>query len=236
LRPLFARAVTVDVEIAGQTRPFLLDTGAGITVVTPEVARLAGCTPFGRGTGFRHSGERIDVPRCQTVPLRLGPLTLSPEAGVMDLATLGLQGVDGLVALQTLDLTGRRLILETPASLAQRVRGMKQLSVRPSRQVGGASLDYMVEVSAPRGNLWLELDSGNMGPVLLSPHALEQLGVDIPDGESRPVTLGLRGLGPTELEAVRRDTIYDGLLNAVFFEGRLVTFDLPAGRLWVSER
>lgn len=243
LRPLGSRFVTVDVEIGGKTLPFLVDTAGGLTVVSPEVAQLAGCTPFGRGTGFRSSGERLDMPRCAAVPMRLGPLSLTPEAAVLDLEGLGLRGADGLVALQTLeghaftlDVTGRRLILETPASLARRVQGMRELSVRAAHQAGGASLDVFVEVAAPIGNLWLELDSGNAGPVLLSPHALQQLGLDIPADRPQTVTLDIRGLGPTQVEAIRSDRIYDGLLNAAFFAGRLVTFDMEAERVWVSDR
>lgn len=243
LRPLGSRLVTVDVEIGGKTLPFLLDTAGGITIVSPEVATLAGCTPFGRGTGFRHSGERLDMPRCLSIPLRLGSLALSPEAALLDLKGLGLQGADGVVALQTLDgqaftidFTGRRLILETPASLARRVQGMRELSIREAHQAGGASLDIMVEVAAPTGNLWMELDSGNAGPVLLSPHALQQLGVDVPADRPQAVTLDIRGLGPTQVQAMKKDMIYDGLLNAAFFNGRLVTFDLEAERVWVSAR
>lgn len=234
--------VTADVEIGGKTLTFLVDTGGGLTTVTPETARLAGCTPFGRFTGFRAIGERLDASRCASIPMRLGPVELSPEAAVLDLARLGLKGVDGSIALQTLegraftlDVSGKRLVLETPESLALRTEGMRELSVRESRQSGGASLDLFVEVTAPVGNLWLELDSGNAGPVLLGPHAAQQLGVDIPKDRPGKVTLDIRGLGPTEVEALQRDIIYDGLLWARFFTGRLVTFDLKAKRVWSSE-
>jgi hypothetical protein len=238
-----SRLITVDVEVGGKTLTFLLDTGGGVTIVSPETATLAGCTPFGRATGFRWNGERLDLPRCLSVPMRLGPLALAPEAAVIDIEKLGLRGVDGFVALQTLDgqaftldFTGRRLFLETPASLARRVHGMRELSMREAHQAGGATLDLFVEVAAPTGNLWLELDSGNAGPVLLSPHALQQLGIEVPTDKPQTVTLNVHGLGPVPVEAIQRDGIYDGLLNAAFFEGRLITFDLAAERVWVSEK
>jgi hypothetical protein len=234
--------VTADVEIAGTMRAFAIDTGGGLTTVTPETARLAGCTPAGRFTGFRAVGERLDVPRCASIPMRLGLLQLSPEAGILDIASLGLKGVDGVIALQTLegqaftlDISGRRLVLETPESLALRVQEMRELSVRESRQSGGASLDLFVEVTAPSGNLWMELDSGNAGPVLLGPHVAQQLGVEIPKDRPGKVTLDIRGLGPTEVEAIQRDVIYDGLLYSRLFTGRLVTFDLKAKRVWMSD-
>jgi len=68
-----SRLITVDVEIGGKTLTFLLDTGGGVTIVSPETAALAGCTPFGRATGFRWNGERLDLPRCRSVPMRSTP-------------------------------------------------------------------------------------------------------------------------------------------------------------------
>ena len=242
LRPLVDGLFTVDVQVGGETQRFLVDTGAGITVVTPEVARAAGCTPFGRLTGFRSAGERQDGPRCTSVRMTLGAIEVSPEAGVIDLAALGLQGLGGILSLQTLeghaltlDLAAHRLTIESSRSLAERIAGMQEVSVRPGRQAGGAALDYFVEVETQTGNLWLLLDSGNTQPVLLSPHALQQLGTDIPATDVRPVSLFVPGLGPIVVNATQSERIYDGLLNAAFMTARTITFDLPNQRVWVAD-
>ena len=241
LRPLVDGLYTVDVEVGGETRRFLMDTGAGITVVTPEVARSVGCTPFGRVTGFRSSGERLDGPRCSAVEMSLGAIEVGPEAAVIDLAALGLGGLGGILSLQTLeehvltlDLASQRLTIESGRSLAERIAGMQEISVRAGRQAGGAGLDYFVEVESPTGNLWLLLDSGNTQPVLLSPHALQQLGTDIPANEVRPVSLVVSGVGPIVVSATRSERIYDGLLNAAFMTAHTITFDLPNQRAWVG--
>jgi hypothetical protein len=112
---------------------------------------------------------------------------------------------------------------------------MKPLSVRLSRQAGGAAIDLFVEVEAKTGTIWLELDSGNNGPVLLSKHAVSQLGLDTAQN-NLSVTLNIIGLGPVKTEAVVRDTIYDGLLNAKFLEETVLTLDLSAAKAWAKLR
>ena len=61
LTAYIANLRTLAVTLGNDTVPFLLDTGGGFTVLTPEVARSAGCVPFGRVTGFRSSGGRLDL-------------------------------------------------------------------------------------------------------------------------------------------------------------------------------
>lgn len=245
LRPYIATLRTVPVGAGGETLPFLLDTGGGFTVLTPEVARAAACTPFGRVTVFRSSGERIDLPRCGPVRLTVGGVAMTGEAAVLDVMRLleGAPRVGGIVSLQTLegraftlDLAGNRLVLETPASLAVRTRAIRPLSVRLSRQGGGAAMDLFLEVASPGGSLWLELDSGNAGPVLLSPHAVAQLGATLSGEGPQRVTLDVRGLGPVPVDAVVKELIYDGLLNATFLEAVVLTVDLKTSRAWAVRR
>ncbi len=241
LKPYIANLRTIEVKVGGESQPFLLDTGGGFTILTPQLAQRVGCQAFGRLTGFRHSGERLDTERCGPVDLEIGGQRIATEAAIFDLMSL-LQGapeVGGIVALQTfeplpftLDLAKNQLLLETPASLAARVRGATELRVRPSRQSGGASLDLFVAVRTPRGDIWLELDSGNVGPVILSPHAWRQLGNAPPAAGSQEIDLDFHGLGKVAVEAVARDTIYDGLLDATFCEHHVLSFDLAALRAW----
>jgi hypothetical protein len=234
---------TVSVLIHGQSVPFLLDTGGGGTILTPETAAKAGLTPFGQWTGMRFDGEKLTAQRCGVVTLRVGGVDFQADAGVLDLSVLGLQGVGGILALQsfegsaiTLDLAGNRLILETPATLKRRVSDMRELTVRPGRECAGASLDLYVRALAPTGDLWLEMDCGNLQPVLLAPHAYKQLGVSAPGDSTGPLRLELAGAGPETFQAKAVDMIYDGLLNSAYFRQHLVTFDLKSMRAWESPR
>jgi len=244
LKPYVSLLRTVDVTVDGQPRSLLLDTGGGLVLVTPVVAKAMGCEPFGRLTGFRNDGGRIDAPRCDPPELDIGGFRAHPEdLGVFDLMSLlkGLPAVDGLLGLSafashaiTIELASNRVTIETPESFARRVKTMKEIRVRPSQQSGGASLDIFVAVDTPRGPIWLELDSGNIGAVLLSPHAIDQLGIDLPAGDPKAVELDISGYGPVEVHAVRRDTIYDGLLDARFVQGFVITLDLADMRAWIA--
>ncbi len=246
LAPYLRELRVVDVTLAGHTHPFLLDTGGGLVLVTPKVAQEIGCQPFGRLTGFRNDGGKIEASRCGGMDLAIaGWPTHVDEVAVFDVMSLlsGLPEVGGLIGLPafertpfTLDLAANRLTLETPVSLAERVRTMKEVRVRSSRQAGGASLDLFVAIDTPRGPIWLELDSGNIGAVLLSPPALAQLGVDLADGASRELELSVSGLGPVKMGALARDTIYDGLLDAQFLQRVVVTADLAHERAWMTIR
>ncbi len=236
---------SVQVAVGGETLPFILDTGGGFTIITPEVAKKTGCVPFGRLTGFRHNGDRIETQRCSKTTLGLEGMNVNVETAVFDLMAVLRQSGDlplvgGLIALNmfekvpiTLDYANEKLVIESPASFKERINGMKPLSVRLSRQGGGASIDLFVEVEAKSGTIWLELDSGNNGPVLLSKHAVAQLGLDTTQS-SLPVLLNMVGLGPVKNEAVVSDLIYDGLLNTKFLNETVLTIDLSAGKAWAK--
>jgi hypothetical protein len=153
----------------------------------------------------------------------------------------GLPKIDGLVGLPafesqivTLDLGSDRVIIETPESAAERLRSMREIRVRPSYQAGGAALDLFVAVDAPRGPIWLELDSGNISSVFLSPHAVAQLGIDLPPEGQHETTITISGYGPVRIGASVRDTIYDGLLNARFMHGVVITIDLRHMQAWMA--
>jgi hypothetical protein len=238
---------TASVEVAGRTLPFLFDTGGGVTVVTTELARQAGREPFGRISAFRMSGERVDAERCGSMILGIGGHVVEVETAVFDLMSLLPQGwpeLGGLLSLQTfrdeaitLDLGAGKLIVESDSSLDERLSLMQPMSARLGLQAGGSSVDLFVEVRAEQGSLWLELDSGNTGHVLLAPHALRQLGLEEgAEADVRTLTLEFVGLGPIEVLAREREMIYDGLLNLDTMKRLVLTADLETGRLWGMRR
>lgn len=237
---------TVQVSVGDTTLPFLFDTGGGGTLLTPAAAAAMGCAPFGRVTGFRHSGEKIHGERCPAAPVTVGGWTApARETGVYDLMALlpdGVPELGGLVALNTfeglaltLDLASDQIVVESRGSLEHRVAGMVETPYREGRQSGGAMLDPFLSFHAPGGPVWFELDSGNTGPVLIAPHTAAQLGLELSPDEPRTVTLDLVGFGPVDVAALEKEMIYDGLLNAGFLARYRVTLDLDRKRAWVQE-
>ena len=246
LEPYLGTLRSVEVEVGGAQHAFLFDTAGGATLLTPRLAAEVGCKPFGRVTGFRHSGERLDLPRCGATTFDLGGYEARVESAVFDLMALlpdGVPELGGIIAIQTfegrpwtLDLSRNEFIIENDASLAVRTVAMKEIGVRSSRQGGGGSIDLFMRVDATPGALWLEVDSGNAGPVILSPHALPALGIDTTPGpdETIDVVLPIAGYGPVKVNAVVKDTIYDGLLNAAFLDQHVLTVSADLQRGWLA--
>lgn len=232
---------TVDVTVNGHEAPFIFDTGAGMTVLTPEEGRYAGCTPFGQVTGFRADGGRVTASRCGPVTLKVGDYRVDREVAEFDLSKLlgkGAPPIGGILGLAsfggsavTLDLAHDRVTIETRRSLARRVHGMRPIRVRIARGAGGDVVPF-IEAQARTGTLWMEVDSGNDGPVFLAPHAQRQLGISIQEHGKRPLEVEVLGLGPVPVTAVSRDMIYDGQLDPAFLRQIQLTIDFRNGKAW----
>lgn len=244
LQPYAGTALrTVIVTIGDSSRSFILDTGAGFTVITPDETVAAGCTPFGRVVGFRADGQQLAMQRCGPARLHIGGYDAVGEVGVFDLKALlgpGAPPTGGLVGLAsfgdravTLDFGHDCLTVETPRSLAARVRSMRPIHVRLARGAGGDVVPF-IEVRADTGTLWLEVDSGNNGPVFLAPHALRQLGLTIPNGKRTATSLDVIGLGPVPISAAQREMVFDGQLDPAFLDQIVLTIDLGQRRAWAT--
>lgn len=253
---------TVVVKVAGKEHLFLFDTGAGVAMITPKVATELGCSPHGRMTGFRIAGDRVDVRRCEKVALSLQGQTFHHETvGVFDLMKLlppkwpELAGVIGLKTFHeqpiTLDMKRKRLVIESPSSLRTRVSAAKPIKIRPSRQLGGESLDLMVALQSGKGLLWTLLDSGCLvRDFILAPHAAKVLDFDVnargvahqPAKNGHPESWTLPsasitpvGLAPLQGRAVVKDIIYDGVICANVMQEWTITLDLKRLRGWVKQ-
>jgi aspartyl protease len=249
LKTYAGRLVTVDVELKGVTAPFLVDTSGGLTVLTPEAAQRIGCAgpPI---VAMHADGEHAELPRCGAVGVTIGGQRLESEAAVFDFSKVlprdapPVGGVIGLGTLEgrpfTLELAARRLTFESEASLAARVRDAQPLRVRVQRAAMGVALDLFVAVRGVGGPLWFQLDSTNLGDVVVSRQALPALA--IPDEQGRAlaggkhgtIELQVEGLGALPVHTVAGDLIYDGVLSAEAVEMLAITVDLRAGKAWAK--
>jgi hypothetical protein len=223
------------VAVGGEEALFLLDTAAGLTTLDRALAGRIGVAMSGRHTGVRMTGESVTLDLASDVELRLGDAAVSHETvGVFDLSAMlppDWPPVGGAIGLPTfarrtvtLDFADARLLFDaTPGPKAGEIR------VRPRRD--GPSLDLFVEVRAPARALWLELDTANTGPVILSPEAVAALGFGTTPEEA---TLDVTGLGPVRTAVVEKPIRHDGNLGAPFLAGRRLTLDLAAGRAWID--
>jgi len=223
------------VRVGDEEALFLLDTAAGVTVLDRELAARADIRARGRWSGRRMTGEVVELGLAEDVLLELGGRPIRHETvGVLDLGALlpaGWPRVGGAVGLPTfdgrpfaLDLMRHRLRLDASPGDG------REVSVRTRRD--GPSVDLFLEVRAPSRSLWLEVDTGNTGPVLLSPEAAEALGLD---STPRETVLDVAGLGPVPTPVVVKDIRYDGNVGAPFLALGALTVDVAAGRAWIRD-
>jgi hypothetical protein len=236
---------TLRAEIGGATRRLLLDTGGGITLVSSATAKAAGCEPWGRRTGYNMFGKRLEGPACGGIGVNIaGHRHVPAITGLVNMAALNPadSALDGIAALDlfdgraiTLDLARGRLIVESPASLRARVAGMRPLPIRLKREVEGLALAVMAGVPTSRGWLWMELDSGNGGTILVSKPVAALVGLDSSvagrQAADFPVTDGVR---VQTTDAFTPDLIMDGNLGMPFLRNWVVTLDLQAGTGWIA--
>jgi hypothetical protein len=235
---------SLKVDIGGKPATFLLDTAGGLTVVMPATTKAIGCQPWGQMTGFRMRGDRLDVPRCDDVTLSAQGMSLRLEtAGVWDFSHLlpkDAPPLAGSIALDafadraiTLDLAGGKLIVETPRSLADRVKAAIEVPMRIGREVGGRSLTPFVGVDTPKGRLWMELDCGSDGYVIVNRSVAAALGLDPAAKGKQPLATSLGGT-PLKADAQIMDLAIDGNIGAPILKRWVITLDLAHQRLWLA--
>jgi Aspartyl protease len=239
------RAVAIRAEVGGKERLFQFDTGGGITIISPALAKELGCEKGARLVGYRMTGDKLDTPRCDNVAVLIGGHRFnSPVAGVYETGQLAAKEaagtVDGLIALDifagrtvTLDFAGGRIILETPESARARMAKGTELPARLGKDISGRATAVYIDVPSKIGTLEFELDSGNGGTILVGKTYAPALGFDPDKGPVR----GKIDLGPgiaAEGVIFPAGITLDGNLGMPFLKDYLVTLDLDRGRAWFA--
>lgn len=234
----------VHVTVKGKPGDFLLDTGGGITLLSEDFSKGVECKYWGRTTGYNMFGKRSDGPHCDNVQINAGDVALTPvNIGTIDFGDqfAGDKSPDGLLSLDafdnkaiTLDQKAATLTIETPASLAQRTKGMKELPFRVARECSGRCLSAFVGVPTREGMTWLILDSGAGGVSLISKDHAGIFGLD-PERKEQRLTYEVAPGFPIDSPVVLTDMIMDGNLGQPFMSQYVMTFDLVNGRLWIAK-
>ena len=232
-------------DIGGVSRRLLLDTGGGLTHVSAATAKAAGCVPWGRRTGYNMFGKRFEGPTCEGVAVGIGGRRYVPAVtGIINMAALNPadSAVDGIASLDlfegraiTLDLGRGQLMVESPASLRARVGTMRPLPIRLKRESEGLALAVMAGVPTRSGWLWLELDSGNGGTVLVSKPVAALVGLDSSVAGRQVADFAVtEGVRVHTSDAFTPDMIMDGNLGMPFLRHWVVTLDLQSGMGWIA--
>ena len=244
LEPYLRAQAIVHAEIRGQHGTFLFDTGEGVSSISPAFAAKIGCQPWGQISGFRMSGERLDTPHCDGVPLELSQQhVVAPVLGILDIMKLlgpDVPPVDGALGLdifagRTITIVPRKaIVVETPATLSARLANATELPIRLVRDVEGIALAVDGAVQTPQGVAWMELDSGNGGSLVVANHIAPLVGLTPNTSTATLAKFNLTNGIVVQGKTRTRDLIMDGNIGAQFLNDWILTLDLRDGRAWLS--
>ena len=238
--------VTLHATVRGHEGNFLFDTGGGVSYISPAYAQTIGCKPWGQISGFTLTAQRIDMARCDGVSFEINGQRFSGvTTGVFDIMKFmpaNVPRIDGSIGLDvfaeravTLSLAGRKLFVESTASLAERRKKGKEVPVRLAREVGGVALTVYIAVVTSEGMAWMELDCGNGGANVVGEHLARLLKLDPNKKEPQPASFMIAGGIPIEgMARVNETLIMDGNIGTRFLIKWDLTLDLANGRAWLT--
>lgn len=252
----------LDVAVDGRTfGTFLLDTGAGATVIASETARTLGLPSRGvveaRGAGGSEAAAYVDVETLALpgVEIRGQTLVSLPLASLSQALGTPIQGILGWDFLN-------RLLVEIDREHARVGLYERDTYTPPS---GAARIELRLEANVPRIEGVVEghagsflLDTGNATALLLHTDFAEKHGfLERAEASSfamagiggsaavREVTVSTLRFGPLEFENVRavlapfgtgvvalQESV--GNVGASLFAGRVLALDYGGGALWVG--
>lgn len=241
---------------------FALDTGGGVSVLAKSLVEKLGGQSYGTFTGFRLTGERLDLQLYKVPELRVGPI-VRRQVVVAEWDGLDKLHLEGIIALDffraqpfTLDFQHHQIIFESPASLAQRRIVGKTVTLRLDDQ-RGVNLTPFARFRVGSRPAECEIDTGSQG-YILNLRYMKQLGVDPNSSAVKrseyTTILGNKELRYTatipapSLEGVPRATtgqavsalfeeiIYDCNIGIDYWANRIVTFDVPHRALLVTAK
>jgi hypothetical protein len=233
--------------VKGHEELFVLDTGGGLTAISPEMAAEVGCEPWGQFTGFRMRGDRLDLKRCDNVSFDAPGFAIHlPAVGIWDFnkslptgaapiaANVGLDAFTGQVI--TLDFAHRKLIIETPTTLAARIAKATEVPAHFIREVEGYSTTFAIGLDTAKGRVWMNIDSGDDAPIAVGRHIAAELSLDPNKKGPQPLDTMLAGGVALRGAAYVKDLIFDGNIGSPIVSNWTVTIDLERQRIWIAAK
>ena len=254
------KLILLDVCVADKIdATFILDTGAGIHVLSSSLLTEISSVEKGRFIGFRHTGERVDFDILKIESLSIGDFhQKNPIIAVWQL--LDEFDIDGILSMKffedypfTLNLRDSLLIFETPISIKARTKASKVTTLKVS-DVRDIKLDIFVDIILS-DSLVLEciLDSGSPATIIDARYA-SYLGIDTTKVQRRErqslfgateieyitsiPSMSIHNIPGTEIIEpqiiLKSNLIYDGLIGTNILIGRKLTFDIPNRQLFIE--
>jgi len=237
----------------------IFDTGAGLDVLAPSLIEKVQGKPAGQFTGFRMTGERLDIPLFVVPELSIGSM-VKKDAVVGSWDVLDKFHLDGIISLNdfrqqplTFDFANKELIFETGKTMTER-RAAGASSPLQVDDLRGMSLDIFTQFLIAGQPGQCVIDTGSPSATV-STRYMSALGIDkdakdVRKHEGRTIAgapeirydtslpqLSLAaapqfGLAKATVSFV--DIIYDCVIGVDFWRDRALTLDIPNRQLIVS--
>lgn len=237
----------------------VLDTGAGLDVLSPAlVAKLHG-KAAGQFTAFRMTGERLNIPLFVIPKVAVGPMVKHDDVvGSWD--ALDKFHLDGIIAARdfrgqpfTINFPAHTVVFESGNSLAERRAAGTAIPLQLDQE-RGIALDLFARFLIAGQPAQCEIDSGSQGATI-STRYMKPLGIapnapGVQKREMRTIAgavetrydasvtrISLQAaprIGVNQPRVAFADIIYDCVIGTEFWKGRALTLDLADRRMVVS--
>ena len=234
LHPYFRDLRTVHAVRGTDTLTLLVDTGAGATLISPELAASIGCRPYGRQVGHRMSGEAVEFQACDSIGFVIdGWAVRHAPVAVFDVNALlpgELPRLDGVLSLEsfrsqviTVDWPRSRIEVHGAAG-ADSALAKHGVPLRVATGDNGGTVTALTPVEGRRGPLWFLFDSGNIRGTLVDPHVLRDSQLTM--GADSMADLVIGGRGSVRMSMTVTPINVDGALGTAYMQRGMVTLDL----------
>ncbi|GAA4356106.1 retropepsin-like aspartic protease [Angustibacter luteus] len=255
--------VRVPVALAGEKHRFLVDSGIGVTVVSPQIAARSDVRLTGETfTGRRMSGQELTLPIVQLPELRLGDYSIHGHRAVV--ADLGpVDGPTGFAGILSPRFFAGNAVTTDPDAMSLTVRPVAGLDEQgyviplQMRAEGPALTPFAVLILPSGREIEVEVDTGSQNTIL-DVQYLDECGVDLAHASVTTTTgvdetghewtrhwstiagqVHLKGAPETAQPEPRvqfQEIIHDGLIGTDYLERYRVTLDAVGARLILSPR
>ncbi len=239
----------VNVEIDGMPFNFLFDTGAGVTLLTPEALKKLGRKSFGNAVGYRMKGEKVSYQWCDSIQLHLGEYThFHQQVGVWELNVALPKDwpiIDGVISLATfqdqcitLDLGNNQIVVENQKTCHEKLESGKLLQAVFANGFTGMEKSIFIEEVRNGHTYRFLMDSGNLDKVKLSYATCNDWNI------STDSTSGRQDVGEinyslsnktNQLPTVVDDIIYDGVYNFDLIANHIITISTKEQRVSIKQ-
>lgn len=252
--------ILVKAKINGVEGNFILDTGAGLHVVSNRFYQKVRhhVLDSGHFTAFRHTGERLDGAIYKFDEVSLAPLShINAWVGVY--AGFDEMGFDGLISCKlveddilTVDVNNKQLIVETAETVKSKIKTTIPLLIHADRD---RLLDVFIETRIDSTySALMEFDTGaGYSPILVHGRYMAYTGTDTTSLQMRQTGTGFGKTEKTFFDATKKvhigvpgtseggypniifkpSLIYDGLTSHIIFADKTWTLDIANRKLYL---